>query len=1057
MQPDLCKPIARVVNKRFLGLLILCMTCISAYGAVSYDLNAYEDENKRSGKSKVILHSGKNVVARTVKGKVSSAAGDALPGVTVLLKGTNTGTTTTGDGTFSLSVPDSPGTLVFTYIGYLKLEVELSAQSDLTVTLTEDNKALNEIVVIGYSSKNQTQLSSSVSVISAEKLKGVTSPNLGNMLQGKAPGVMVSGANGQPGELPVVRIRGTGSYTAGADPLYVVDGVIGGTANPSDIESVTVLKDAAATGLYGSRAANGVIVITTKSGKSGKTAINFNASVGANWVTTGNLQMMNSQELYDYTKPIYTYDYNTKRNNYIIDLKKTNPNPTDADINAFLTSKSFATSVDSYLNTALPSSLLNNNTDWFDLAYRTGITHNYELSTSGGNEKTKFYIGGNFYKEEGTLTETDYKRFNLRMNLTHKINDKLTVTGRLNGRMDYKTLDYPQQDPTINEALTNMPWDNPYNADGTPKKGTEPEWVGREHTNFLFYKEYNYSKARGSAIQGDIVLNYDINDWLSVSTTNRVDFANTRAEIYTDPLTPTGLARKGMLQNNFEYTQTLLNSNLVKAAKTFGSHSLSGILGAEFQTNYRDYTYSTGGSLPSGLAIMDISAVPVSITGTKFKSAFNSYFSQIDYNFDNKYFAVGSFRRDGSSRFGANNLYGNFYSIGGSWIITNESFFPKIKALSLLKARASFGTTGNANITDFISRDLYSFSAQYAGNSAAIPARLANPNLTWEKAYTTNLGLDIGFFNRINLSIDAYKRDNSNLLFDVPLSASAGFSTQIQNIGKIQNKGLDIDLNTVNFTSKNFRWETNFNIGFNTNKVISLYRDQPIDNGNRRVIVGQPLRTWYMQKWRGVDPQTGLPMWEVVTYDAEGKVSKTETTTNYNLATRQIVGKANPDFTGGFTNTVSYKGLSLEVFFNFVSGNQIYHQAREGRDADGAYMTTNSMKLADGWSRWEKPGDIATHPFPLLNGGATNSNKTSSRYLEDGSYIRLRNVRLNYAFPKNWMQKIGASSVNLFVTADNLKTWTKFSGLNPEVSFDDGTNIQYPLSKKVLVGINVGL
>lgn len=1042
MKRDLCIPSAPEISKGLLGLLILLITVFSAHSAVF--------SNGSAGR-------GNSIVAKTITGKVSSSTGDPLPGVTVLLKGTNTGTATVADGSFSLNVPDILGTLVFTYIGYTKQEVVLKGQSAINITLIEDNKALDEVVVVGYSSKNQTQLSSSVSVISAEKLKGVTSPSIGTLLQGKAPGVMVSGSSGQPGSSPVIRIRGTGSISAGADPLFVVDGVIGGLANPSDIESVTVLKDAAATGLYGSRAANGVIVITTKSGKSGKTNINFNASIGANWLSMGNLKMMNSQELYDFSKPMYTNDYNAKRNNFITELKKTNPNPSDAEIAAYLTSKSLPASLDAYMNTALPASLTNTNVDWFDLAYRTGITHNYELSASGGNDRTKFYIGGNYYKEEGTLLSTDYKRFNIRMNLTHKINNKLTVTGRINARMDYTTLDIPQQEPSINQAFTNMPWDNPYSADGTPKKGTEPEWTGREHTNFEFYKQYNYSRARGNNVQGDFVLNYDINDWLSFSTTNRVDIGNTRAEAYTDPLTPTGLARKGMLVNGVRYSQSLLNSNLLKAAKTFGSHNISGIFGAEFQGNYGDSTKSTGGGLPSGLAIMDVSALPVSITGTKYKSAFNSYFSQLDYNYNNKYFVVGSFRRDGSSKFGANNLYGNFYSVGGSWIVTNESFLPKSKTLSLLKARASFGTTGNANITDFISRDLYSFSTQYAGNSAAIPARLANPNLTWEKAYTTNLGIDIGLFNRVNLSIDAYKRDNSNLLFDVPLSAAAGFSTQIQNIGKIRNKGLDFDLNTVNFATKDFRWETNFNIGFNSNKVISLYRDQPIDNGLRRVIVGQPLRTWYMQKWMGVDTQTGAPLWELLTYGADGKVSKTETTTNYNLATRQIVGKANPDFTGGFANTLSYKGLTLNVFLNFVSGNQIYNTTREGRDSDGAYPTTNQMKLADGWSRWEKPGDVATHPRPILNGGGTNSNKPSSRYLEDGSFICLRNVRLNYEIPKTMVQRIGVASLSLFVSADNLKTWTKFSGMNPENNFDDGTNIQYPMSKKFLFGINVGL
>jgi TonB-linked SusC/RagA family outer membrane protein len=454
---------------------------------------------------------------------------------------------------------------------------------------------------------------------------------------------------------------------------------------------------------------------------------------------------------------------------------------------------------------------------------------------------------------------------------------------------------------------------------------------------------------------------------------------------------------------------------------------------------------------------MDVSATPVAITGSKYQSAFNSYFSQADYSLNNKYFAVASFRRDGSSKFGANNQYGNFWSFGGSWIISNESFMPRLGALSFLKVRGSYGTTGNANIQDFITRALYTYT-QYASISAAIPSRLANPDLTWEKAFTTNIGVDIGIFKRINLSVDAYQRDNKDLLFDVPLSSASGFTTQIQNIGTIRNRGVDIELNTVNIDTKNFKWETNFNIGFNRNRVLSLYNGQAIDNGLRRVIVGQPLRTWFMQKWTGVDPQTGGPTWEKVTYDANGNVEKSEITNNYNLATPQIVGRANPNYTGGFINNISYRNLSLNVFLNFVQGNELYNTDREGLDADGAYPTNNNVVLKNGWTRWQKPGDIATHPYPILGGGGNNSNKPSSRYLEDGSYIRLRNVRLNYEIPTARMQRLKIASLSIFLSADNLYTWTKYSGLDPEINFDNAfADIPYPISKKILFGINVGL
>lgn len=997
-------------------------------------------------------------VEQTVTGKVTDEDGEGLPGVSVLVKGTQKGTTTDQSGEYRLSVANGQAVLVFSFVGFLSKEFPVGSQSIIDVTLSADTKALNEVVVVGYSSKNQTQLSSSVSVVSAEKLKGVTSPSLGNLLQGRASGVMISANTGQPGADPVIRIRGTGTITAGAGPLYVVDGVIGGTANPSDIESVTILKDAAATGLYGSRASNGVIVITTKSGKAGKTRINFNTSVGTSTVSRGNFRMMNTDEYYDYTRPMYVNDYNGKRESFIKDLSKTSPNPTDAQVTAYLTSKKLPLTLDDYLNVNFPASLKDYDTDWSDLVYRKGKTQNYELSASGGDEKTRFYVAGNYYNEQGTITTSAYERYNVRMNIDHRINKKFRISGRINGRMDNTNYDYSGERGGAWTTYYNLPTDRPYNDDGSIRIGTESDWFGRDRFNFLYPLQYNYSKSRSSNIQADFVLNYDINDWLSFSTTNRAGIENERGEIYDDPRTLTGGIRKGLLQNNLSYSQNLLNSNLLKASHNFGSHGVSGLIGAEFQTNYGDFTNSTGGGVPTGLNVMDVSATPVGIAGSKYRSAFNSYFSQADYNYDNRYFATASFRRDGSSKFGENNQYGNFWAAGGSWIVSNEDFFKSIRPITLLKFRGSYGTTGNANITDFITKALYSYSTQYNGSSGAIPARLANPNLTWEKAYTTNLGMNIGLFNRIDLSVDAYQRDTKDLLFDVPLSSAAGFKTQIQNIGQIRNKGIDIELNTTNIVGKDFSWNTNFNIGFNKNKVVALYKGQDIDLGIRRIIVGQPMNTWYTQKWLGVDPETGKPLWEKLTYDEAGNVESRESTSNYNQATRQRLGKSNPNFTGGFTNNLAYKGITLDIFFTFSQGTLIYHTLKENLGGDGAYPTTNSVALRPGESRWEKPGDIATHPFSIL-GGNLNSNKLSSRYLENGSYIRLRNIRLGYALPVKLVQRLKFSGINVYVTGDNLHTWTKFSGLDPEAALDNastGLN-NYFISKKLLFGLNIGL
>ncbi|GAA4435654.1 TonB-dependent receptor [Ravibacter arvi] len=994
---------------------------------------------------------------KQVKGRVTDEKGDGLPGVNIVVKGSQRGTISNVDGAFEISVPEGFAALTFSFVGYESQEIEVGSRTFVEVALKVDQKSLEEVVVVGYSSKNMSELSSAVSVINADKLKGVTTPSLGNMLQGKAPGVIVSSASGQPGAAPAVRIRGTGTISASADPLYVVDGVIGGTANPNDIESVTVLKDAAATGLYGSRAANGVIVITTKTGKAGKTKINLNTAIGSSSVLRGKFRMMNSRQYYDYSLPMYTADYDGKRASYIADLQKTNPNPTDAQIQAWLESKKFPTTLDGYLNINFPSSLLDHDTDWSDLVYRNGLTQNYELSASGGNEKTRFYVSGNYYDEEGNMTNSDYKRFNVRMNLSHQINDKLSISGRVNGKMDYTTFDYSGERGGAWTTFYNLPTDYPYNPDGSVRVGTEPDWFGRDRFNFLFPMQYNYSLARSTGVQGDFVLNYAINDFLSFSSTNRADLGNTRSEIYDDPRTLTGGIRNGLLTNGTGYSQSLLNSNLLKANKNWGQHTLSGLIGMEFQSNYGENVLSSGGGVPAGLGILDVAAVPVSVGGNKYKSNFNSYFSQADYSFADRYFLTASVRRDGSSKFGNRNQYGNFWALGGSWILSNEKFLAGNSTITFLKFRGSYGTTGNANITDFVTRGLYSFSQQYAGISAAIPARLSNPDLTWEKAYITNLGFNLGLFNRITLALDLYQRDTKNLLFDVPLSSAAGFSTQIQNVGFIRNKGIELDVTSVNFSSGGFSWETNFNIGFNRNRVMELYKNQDIDLGVRRVIVGKPLGTWYMQKWMGVDAQTGSPLWEKLTYDESGAVVKKENTSNYNEATRQVVGKSIPDFTGGFNNSLQYKGISLDFLFSFVSGADVYESLRENLGADGAYPTVNSVVLRPGESYWKNPGDQATHPKAIL-GGNLNSSKASSRFLLDASYIRLRNVRLAYQFPEAILKRLGLGQLSVYGTGDNLLTWTPYTGMDPEVGFEAGATglAKYFNSRKLLFGINIG-
>ncbi len=952
-----------------------------------------------------------------VKGIVTDNKGATLPGVGVKLKGTTIGTTTDSDGRYTINVPDINSILVFTYIGYVTQEIFVNNRDLINIKLLEDAKSLDEVVVVGYSSKQLSQLSSSVAVVSGAKLNDVTSDDVTGLLQGKAAGVIVSNSSGDPNAGSNIIIRGSSSINAGAGPLYVVDGIIGGNANPKDIESVTILKDAAATGLYGSRAANGVIIVTTKTGKAGKTKIDFSSTTGFNTANTGNFAVMNSQQLYDYTKSFYPVDRFDKE---------------------------------------IPASVLSQNTNWHDLAFRTGLNQNYGMSVSGGSEKTQFYVAGSYYNEEGTLKFNSNERYNMRTNITHNINDKFKLNVKLNVLFNNQEFDPAGLDGALYGSYNNMPWDNPYNQDGSINRGTDGKWYGREQENFLHGWQYNLNERQGTNLNGDINLDYSIIPNLSFASYNRVGYSNSHNELFNDIRSKAGKGL-GRLSNGSNNGLSLITSNRLRYGKSFGKHMFDGLVVAEAEKNQTSFNTVLGEGLAPGLHVINTASRILNATGGISENAFSKGLVQLDYNYDSRYFAVGSFINESSSRFGSNNRSANFYTLGTSWVLSNENFMKNLKKIDLLKIRASYGLTGNANIGNYQSLGLYSFATQYDSNSGSFPSQMANNDLAWEKAESWNLGLDVGMFNRISLNLDIYDKTTQGLLLNVEQPYTSGFASVIKNVGSIQNRGLEINLTTDNLKGK-FKWETNFNMAFNRSKVLVLEKGKDIRQGNLIISEGEELYTWNMRKWVGVDPANGDPLWELVSTDPSGNRIVTSTN-SYNLATQQNVGSANPNFTGGMSNSFTYKGFSLFAFFNFVSGNLVYHSSRALFDSDGAYYTYNSMVLADGWNRWQKPGDIATHPKPVF-GGSKNSNRASSRYLEDGSYIRLRNVTFSYQLPSAFIDKFHISNAKFFISGDNLVTLTKFSGMDPEVVLGPGggtSSIKYPISKKILFGINIGL
>lgn len=957
-----------------------------------------------------------------VSGTVRDASGVPLPGVTVSVKGqSGIGTASAENGQYRISAPQN-GVLVFSLVGYEMIEQPLSANDEQQIDLIMAPAIgqLEEVAVVGYTRKKIAEISSSVSVVSGAKLNDVTSNNINTLLQGKAPGIVVSNPGGNPNEESSIFIRGAGSITANAAPLYIVDGIIGGVANPNDVESVTILKDVAGTGLYGSRASNGVIIINTNNGTTGGTRITYHGSVGLNQITQGNFRMMNSQELYNYQK-------------------------------SFIPAQQF--------EIIRPASLLDQQTNWVDLAFRNGITHNHTLSISAGNERTQFYTSGNFYNEEGTLRHNELKQYNFRTNLTHRINDKLKLFVRLNARSRSGENEAAGGAGALYGAYSNMPWDNPYNEDGSVKVGTESGWIGREKDNFLHGWQYNFDTYHNLNLSGDINLEYRILPTLTASSYNRIDYSNRKGEQYYDVRSKAGLG-KGRLGNSFEFAQHLITSNRLTYINSFGNHNLQLLGVLEGERNKMEISNRLGQGLAPGLhSFNSVSEIlrPAENPGFTTENAFTKGLIQADYNYNNRYYLVASYVNETSSRFGANNRSASFYTFGASWAIGNENFMQNQQVANQLKLRASYGSTGNAEIGDYQSLGLYTFASQYVGNAGAYPFQLANNNLTWERSNMLNIGLDAELFKRISLTVDVYNKVNKALLLEVDIPYTSGFSSVMKNIGSVRNRGLEMNIHSRNIGGQNFSWETEFNIAFNRSKILALNEGKDIILSNNIFRVGEDLNTWYFRKWVGVDPQNGDPLWEKVSTDANGNTAR-EATNRYSDATLQMVGSASPKFTGGILNSFSYKRFTLNAFLNFVYGNDIYHSSRRYYDSDGSYQTYNSQAPIDGWNVWKQAGDKATHPKPV-DGGNKLSNEPSSRYLEDGSFLRLRNVSLAYSFPESMLQRSKVKNFKVFLSGDNIWTASRFSGMDPEVTLGVATgssSFKYPLSRKFVLGVTMG-
>jgi TonB-linked SusC/RagA family outer membrane protein len=816
----------------------------------------------------------------------------------------------------------------------------------------------------------------------------------------------------------------------------VVDGIIGGNFDPNDVESVTVLKDAAATSMYGSQANSGVIVVTTKHAHNGKMMVEGKLSTGFRKADFGNMTMMNGQQLYQYQKEFYRdYIPGTDNNSYKIDLLK------------FYQER--------------PRSLESQNYSWPNELFKTALLQNYYVSLSGKSEKAEYYLGLTFYNEQGTFMNTGFQRLNLRAGTTLHLSKGFTLTNNINlSAVSGKSYDYND----IYYAYLNMPWDNPYDSAGNAiyvDGNSSFKWWSRDKTNPINTIQHSDHPYKGMDVNYDLDFNIGITPWLSFSSTNRGSIGYNKSTTYYSPDAAGTYNGTGYLNEGDFLNYGVITNDLFKVNFKTGKSTISGLAGVSWEGGYAETMGGTGRGLPLGLKVLNVVSSNISVNGFNDQSTIASFISQANYGYDDKYFLTASFRVDGSSAFQSNKRYGNFPAISGAWLASNEDFIRQVKSISMLKVRASYGVTGTQDIGASRYLGLYSLSTQYNNQSAATPLQLESPNLTWESKYQENYGLDIGFFNRINATVDIYHNVTKNLLLQVSLPLSEGFETRWENIGQITNNGIEIGLNTVNVQSRNFSWTTDFNINFNTN-ILGGLDTSFVKTGSWAISQiyanGGNIYEFYMPKWLGVDPQTGAPQWQQIITDDNGKVIDTKATSNYSDATLQTVGSAMPKYQGGMTNTFTYKAFSLGVNLYYIYGNKVYSNNLRFVMNDGNEPYYNQIVLPKGYNIWTHPGDVASNPSPQ---NAANAQEVSTRYLKDGSFIQIRNITLAYALPKSTLDKLKMQGVTLSISADNVYTFTNFLGQDPATTITTDvystpgvSDFKYPNNRQFLFNIS---
>lgn len=954
----------------------------------------------------------------TVSGKVTDQNNQPIPGVSIILKGTSTGATTDFDGFYELTATLSHSSvLTFSYVGMTTVDEIIDGRTIINVILKESTEALEEIVIIGYGAQQKKDITGSVSQIKSEVLESRSNAQIGSLIQGQATGVEVLANSGKPSAGLSIRIRGTNSITSGSEPLYVVDGVPTTdtrSINPADIESISVLKDASSAAIYGAQGANGVVLITTKRGTTEKAKLTFDTYLGISQVWN-TLPVLNGEQYRD----------------LMTELGQT----TDWD-------------------------RFDQNTDWQQEIFQNGISNNYQLAMSGRNNGTNYYVSAGYTNQEGVVKSSELERFNFKINFDQQVNDWLKVGTRI-AYTQYRDVDVNDNN-NVNQggvllgALTTPSVIGVFNDDGSFTSNPFQNWENPLASTDGLDREFNSQRFLGN-------LYFEIKPIKNFKFKTNVGIDNSFGvfDSFLDPFrTGFGRALQGRAINTTNKNSYYIIENTLSYNTELEKHKIEGLIGAVNQKNKfensaietRNFASATVTTANGGSEIFNASA-------DKAEKANSSFLGRINYAYDDKYLVTGNFRADGSSVFGPNKRWGYFPSFSLGWRISKEKFLVNSNTVSDLKLRAGWGIVGNDQIQNYAYLGRVGNGANYPINGVVqpgtFPASIENLELKWEESNQTNVGIDISLLEgNINIVADAYIKRTKDLLFDAPLPNATGFTSAIQNIGELENRGVEFSVNTQNINAKTFNWNSNFNISFNRNKITRLVDSDVFQGGiaggrGEAALIreGEPLGILFGYIYGGVDPQTGNAFY----IDRNGVSTFTPSADD-----RTIIGDANPDFTYSVTNNLSYKGFNLMIYLQGSYGNDMLNATRI--ETEGLIDPKNQSTAV--LNRWRQPGDITTIPRAVF--GNSDNSRVSTRFIEDASYLRVKAVTLGYNFPKTMLEKIKINALRLYVTGENLLTFTNYSGFDPEVNAFGGSNTirgidfgTYPQSRTTLFGLSV--